>query len=575
MSAPCPKASAAKQTRERELDKLARKWAYQVSMTSYIPLPHKEIERQLRELTHEVFAAVTSDPVDVDRAAAVGERLVKLHCVGRTSLRTSVDVLAGGLQADERLQRTGGIGGRVARVLSALACGYADSVRWQTVEQQDGLNQALLEAVRNAEQNRQAREAQRDEAVTELTLLRSELSHQLLHDVLTALPNRQFFTTRLEHVLNMGNPTTMFHLEINGLDTICDGLGQHAATGLQRIAAERLKAVMATEHAMVARFEEGRFAILVETGGRAPDPAPILTRISDVLAEPAYVDNIAVVMSVSIGVVQSPPYGAAPAGVLHAANLALRKAKRLGPGRWAVLTPDRDDRQELRLAATLPDAWRAGHLGVEFRPQVRLTDGRPARLDARLRWEHAELGVLPHERCLSLAERTGFGARLGRWLLEEAGARLASWSGDLPLTVAVPPSQATDPGLLAAVDDAGLPRDRLQVSVPAGQKENVVALAEAGIAVAVHDFTGDVTVLADLPVRAVRLAGRLTRRSAEPLVGQAVRDLVSLAHQVGALVVVDDIRTAGEAAWWHTAHADLVTGPLYPLPTTLEDDFGW
>jgi diguanylate cyclase (GGDEF)-like protein len=576
MTAPQQDNARGRSARERELDKLARKWAYQVSMTSYIPLPHKEIERQLRELAHEVFAAVTAEPLDTDRAAAVGERLVKLHCVGKTSLRCSIDVLAAALVADERLQRTGGIGPRVAKVLSALACGYADSVRWQTVEQQDGLNQALLEAVRHAEESRQAREAQRDEAFTELGLLRNELSHQLLHDVLTALPNRQFFTTRLEHVLNTGSPTTMYQLEINGLDIVCDGLGRPAAAGLLRVAAERLTAVMAPEHAMVARFTEGHFAILVETESRAPDPAPVLAKINAALAEPAHVANLTMVMSANVGVVQSPPHAADPATVLHASNLALREAKRLGPGRWTRLLPDQGARQELWLASTLPNAWRTGQVGVEFRPQVRLSDGRPMRLDARLRWDHAELGALAHERCVALAERTGFGLRIGRWVLDQAGELLGLWSGDLPLTVAVPPSQATDPDLLSAIGGAGLVPERLQVSVPAGVDADLAQLTEAGVGVAVHDFggsAGDVTCLPD--VHAVRLAPRLTHRVDEPLVGRAVRDLVALAHQAGATVVVDDIRTPAEADWWRAADADLATGPLYPLPEEMRDDLGW
>jgi diguanylate cyclase (GGDEF)-like protein len=534
-----------------ELDRLARKWAYLVSMTSYIPLPHKEIERQLRELAHEVFAAAEAEPLDTDRAAAVGEQLVKLHCVGQSSLRCSIDVLTAGLLAE------GLPGERVVRVVSAVACGYTESVRWQTVEQQDGLSQALLEAVRNAETSRRDSETRHDAAVTELSLLRSELSHQLLHDVLTALPNRQFFTTRLEQVLNTGSPTTVYQLEVNGLGAIHDGLGRQAGAGLLRIVADRLKGAMASRHAMVARFEEGRFAILVETSTPTLDPAPVIATIDAALAEPAYLDGHTVVLSATTGVVQSPPYGADPVALLHAANMALRKAKELGVGRWTRVVPDQDDWHELRLAATLPGAWRTGQVRVEFRPQVRLADGLPVRLDTRLRWEHAQLGPLPHERCVALAERTGFGTRLGWWLLDQAEA----WLEDLPLTVAVPPSLATDPALLEAVRESGLPAERLQVSVPVPAPTVLEGLAAMGVGVAVHDWAGDVTCLSDAPVQAVRLAPHLVRRAAEPLIGRAVRDAIALAHEAGAVVVVDGICSGAEADWWRAAGADLATGP--------------
>jgi predicted signal transduction protein with EAL and GGDEF domain len=577
MSAPL--SSATPRARDRELDLVARKWAYLVSMASYIPLPHKEIERQLRDMAHEVFAVVATDPLDIDRAAAIGERLVGLHCVGRTSLRSSIDVLAGALAADERLRRTGGLGERIARTLGALASGYADAVRWHTVEHQDGLNQALLEAVRKSERSLRDREAECDEVVGELSLLRSQLNHQLLHDVLTALPNRQFFTTRLEHVLNTGSPTSVYHVQINGLTTIRGGLDGRTHTRLLRLVADRLTGVVATAPAMVARFEEGRFGILLESERPAPDPAPIVEAINTALAEPANVGGLTVIMSASTGVVQSPPYSHDPVAVLHAAGLALGRAKRMGPGRWTLLEPDGDrgDREELRLAATLPDAWWSGRLHVGFRPQVSLADGRPVRLDASLRWDHPELGLLTHQRCVALAERTGFGERLGRWLLERAGVRLRSWPGELPLTVALAPSQATDPDLLSTVYRSGVPVERLQVSVPAGvatsAAPNLTRLADAGIAVAVHDFggsAGDVTCLSDVPVHAVRLAPELVRRSAERITGRALRDMVALVHEAGAIAVVDDMLTETQADWWRDAGADLATGPLFTLPANVE-----
>jgi diguanylate cyclase (GGDEF)-like protein len=413
--------------------------------------------------------------------------------------------------------------------------------------------------------------------LTELSLLRNELSHQLLHDVLTALPNRQFFTTRLEHVLNMGSPTTVYHLELHGLATFATGLGRQACAQLLRVVADRLSGVVSGAQAMVARFEAGRFGLLVESEAPAPDPAPVVEAIHQALAEPMHVDGLAVVVSVSVGVVQSPPYRDDPVAVLHAADLALRKAKLTGPGRWTLLDPDRDgdDRKELRLAATLPDAWWTGRLYVEFRPQVRLTDGRPARLEARLRWDHAELAALSHERCVTLAERVGFGERLGTWLLDQAGSRLRSWPGELPVTVTLPPSLAPSPDLLTAVERSGLPAERLQVSVPAAlatrapTARNLTGLAEAGAAVAVHDFRGEVTVLSDVPVHAVRLAPALVRRSAERVMGRALRDMIALVHETGAVVSVDDIHTECEADRWRDAGADLATGPLFTPPTDM------
>jgi diguanylate cyclase (GGDEF)-like protein len=565
---------------ERELDRLARKWAGLASSASYIPLPQKEIVREFRDLAHEVFDVVATEPFDADRAGRVGERLVKLHCVGTMSLRCSVDVLASALLADERLRLIGGLGERVTRTLNAVACGYAEAVRWTTVEQQEGLNRALLTAMRTSEQKRMDSEAQCDEVVTELALLRGQLNHQLLHDVLTTLPNRQFFTSRLEQVLNTGSPVTVYYLEINGLDTIRAGLGRRVCARLLQLAAERLRGMVIDEHAMTAHVEEGRFAILVESTAPATDPIPVVEAINAALAEPVHLDKHTVVISANIGVVQSPPYKHDPNVVLDAADLALCKAKRRGHGRWTLLEPSLDvgDHEELRLAATLPGAWWTGQVHVEFRPQIRLTDGEPVRLDTRAWWDHGNLGTLAHERCTELAERTGFGDRLGHWLLDHTAERLRSRPDELPLALALPPSLATNPELPATIARSGMPTERLQVSAPAGLAtnsavaRNLAHLADTGVGVAMHDFGGtshDVTCLASLPIRAVRLAPDLTRRSTERVIGRALRDMTALVHDASAAVVVDGLRTEAEADWWRDATADLATGPLFTPPTYL------
>lgn len=127
--------------------KLARKWAYQVSLTAYLPMPHNEIERELLALAGRVFDAMTCEPMPTDRVAEVGARLVELHCVGKGSLQATVDVLAAGLLAEPEHRRFDRLPERVAHLLGALASGYVDATRQSTLEQQDNLHRALLEAM--------------------------------------------------------------------------------------------------------------------------------------------------------------------------------------------------------------------------------------------------------------------------------------------------------------------------------------------------------------------------------------------------------------------------------------------
>jgi PAS domain-containing protein len=127
--------------------KVARKWAYLISLTAYMPMPHAEIELELHGLVTRIFDAMTSEPMPTDRVAAVGARLVELHCVGKASLQCSIDVLAGALLAEPELNRFDKLPERVAHLLGALASGYVDATRMSTLEQQDNLHRALLEAM--------------------------------------------------------------------------------------------------------------------------------------------------------------------------------------------------------------------------------------------------------------------------------------------------------------------------------------------------------------------------------------------------------------------------------------------
>jgi diguanylate cyclase (GGDEF)-like protein/PAS domain S-box-containing protein len=146
--------------------KLARKWAYLVSLTAYLPLPHAEIEAELLELVNRLFEAATSEPVPVDRVGRIGARLVELNCVGKASLLCTVDALAGALLSDPELRRFDRLPERVAHVLGAVASGYADAIRVSTMEQQDNLHRALLEVIWTSERNLRISESRLDEVLT-------------------------------------------------------------------------------------------------------------------------------------------------------------------------------------------------------------------------------------------------------------------------------------------------------------------------------------------------------------------------------------------------------------------------
>lgn len=603
MTAPFPEdaraAPRSPEDRRRTRRRLARKWAYLVSEDNYVPYSHIEVEEAMLGLVVSLFDAVAADPVDVDAAAEVGARLVELNCVGGTSLVSTLEVLSAAMLCDEETRRLYRVPERVGRLLGGLVSGLTEAVRRAVVDQQDGMCRTVKTIAGKAMRDVEAREAEVDELSTELSLLRAELGHQLLHDVLTGLPNRQFFATRLEQALGSGRRVTLFRLELCGFALINDGLGRLSGETWLTGAAERFHRVIADRVTLVARLDGVNFAILLESTPSTTDIAAMVLAINEALAEPTYLDSVGLATTASVGVVQSPPHRVDAGALLHAADLALRAAKRAGPGRWALHGPEVDaaERRLLRLAVGVPGAWETGQLEVGYEPRVSLADERPLGVHAFLRWRDPDARDDSRHPSLDLAEQTGLTPQLGGWLLREAVDQLRARSGaDLVLAVCLSPNQSAAADLvdtvLGVLDDSGLCPERLQVAMPVTEvchgreqaAENLTKVAAAGVRTAVHDFGGgaaELIQLADLPVHEVWLGAHLVRQAKRAgkasLVADTMSGLVGLLHRAGATVGVGDIRDRAEADWWRRAGADTATGRLYcpaGARTDIADLFG-
>ncbi|GAA3458059.1 putative bifunctional diguanylate cyclase/phosphodiesterase [Saccharothrix longispora] len=418
---------------------------------------------------------------------------------------------------------------------------------------------------------------------TELVLLQSELNRQALHDVLTGLPNRQFFSSHLESAVRRADPVhgvTLLHLDLDAFGTVCDSFGWRTGERLLVHVAQRLRSLLALEKAMVARFDGDEFGILVENTATTPDIATITAAVNRELAEPLYVDDIGLAVSASIGVVRGTSRDQDHAELLRAADQALRRAKSGRRGQWMLFDPEQDavDRSAHALALGMPGAWEQGEVEVRYRPVVRLADGAVAGAEAVLHW--AKPGdPVPHERCVELAEGTGFILPLGEWLLATAAGQVRWWrqrAGSAPpLTIALTAHQASDADLVSRVvrvlEHTGLPADRLVVGVPVGAvavpeaADNLGVLAEMGVRTALEDFAlgpDDLAAARDFGVRAVRVARRLVDLRTRAGAGYATA-LVPVLRDAGIAVVVDGVATEEQAAWWRDVGADLATGPHF------------
>ncbi|SEQ21622.1 PAS domain S-box-containing protein/diguanylate cyclase (GGDEF) domain-containing protein [Lentzea xinjiangensis] len=413
---------------------------------------------------------------------------------------------------------------------------------------------------------------------SQLTLLGGRLQYQSLHDALTGLPNRQYLTTRLESLLHsdVEHGVTLYHLDLDAFAVITDGLGREVGDGVLRLVAERLSSVFSREKAMVARLEGDEFAVLVENGPDTPDVGTTIRAIEHELAEPVYFGDHGVAVSATIGVLPRLHPGDHPAEVLRTSDMTLRRAKRTGRRQWGLhdATQDKREREDLALAAVMPGAWESGDIEVVFAPVMRLDGSARVCVEAELSWRHRDAGLIPHGKCVSMAENTGLMLPLGEWMLHRAAE--AATGHDELLAVCLTASLANSPDLVRDVRrvlaDTGLRAERLLLGFPmhvlasedGEAADNLQLISEMGIHIGARDFSGstaEIELVRSLGVRAVRVQGR--SREPDELVSHVLSDLIGFVHEAGGLVVVDAIEDAEQRDWWKELGADAGVGPVF------------
>ena len=430
--------------------------------------------------------------------------------------------------------------------------------------------------------------------VTERKALEERLSHQAFHDDLTGLPNRALFLDRLGHALSRvdrdGKKVALLFLDLDGFKVVNDSLGHRAGDELLVAVAERLLSCSRPGDT-VARLGGDEFTLLLEGVEEESEAVEVANRIPAKLREPFDLEGHEVVVTASIGISLGTSEDR-PDGLLRSADVAMYEAKNKGKARHKVFDPEMDDRalKRLRTESQLRHALREGEFRVHYQPLVDLGTGRICEVEALVRWEHPERGLVQPGQFVPLAEETGLIVPIGMRVLEEACRRVRSWQerfGGTPLALSVnlSPKQFQHPGLvedvLGVLHRTGLdPRD-LKLEITEGvvmeDAEATVALLhrlkDVGVRLAIDDFGTGYSSLAYLkrfPVDVLKIdrsfvagLGRVPEDTA------VVRATVAFAKSMGLSVTAEGIETAEQLTYVQALGCDLGQGFYLhrPIPT--------
>jgi diguanylate cyclase (GGDEF)-like protein/PAS domain S-box-containing protein len=347
--------------------------------------------------------------------------------------------------------------------------------------------------------------------ITERKRLEDELKHQAFHDALSGLANRALFRDRLEHASVRANRSqtslAVLFLDLDDFKLVNDSLGHAAGDDLLVAVAARLTGALRTGDTG-ARFGGDEFAVLLEEINDPEDACQVAQRLLVDLRPPFSIMDRAVRVHVSIGVAYSKFGEEGPAALLQAADVAMYAAKARGKDCFEVYRPalQAAAAERLERTAELQKAVDHGQFVLHYQPIVSLDGGEALGLEALIRWEHPERGLLLPKEFISLAEETGLIIPIGRWVLNEACTKAREWqevhglSGRLKMSVNISARHFQHEGLIEDVSNALqasqlAPRDlvlEITESVLVHDSDSVIArmleLKELGVGFAVDDF---------------------------------------------------------------------------------------
>ncbi|MET7818140.1 putative bifunctional diguanylate cyclase/phosphodiesterase [Micromonospora zamorensis] len=441
------------------------------------------------------------------------------------------------------------------------------------------------------------------EDITQRYELQQRLRFQALHDPLTGLPNRTLFFETLARVLDgadTGRRVGVCFLDLDGFKAINDSLGHDLGDRLLVMIGRRLAACVADHGHLVARMGGDEFVILVDGGDDIDDAVAVAEAALAAVASPVHVGDHQLAVSASVGIVQCPAAETSPSELMKAADTTLYWAKAAGRGRWAVYDPERSARDIARsaLVAGLPAALDRGEFVLHYQPIVSLLEGSMLAVEALVRWEHPELGLIGPDRFIGLAEETGLIVRLGEWVLRQACHDAERWWREFPearlvVSVNLAARQADDPAIVETVADAlhtsGLPAELLQLelteSAVMGSADeplrSLYRLAALGVRLAVDDFgTGysNLAYLRRLPIHCLKLAGPFvegiradgTDVAADHRDERIVDALVRLAHALELWVTAEAVETEVQAERLRALRCDTGQGRFFGAPAPAD-----
>jgi diguanylate cyclase (GGDEF)-like protein len=428
-------------------------------------------------------------------------------------------------------------------------------------------------------------------AIQELALRR----RQAVTDELTGMPNRRALYERLDRTIaaRANGRLTLLLLDLDGFKEVNDSLGHSAGDLLLREIGPRLRDTLRDEE-LLARLGGDEFGVLLKDAS-VEEAMAVASRIRAALESPLEVEGLALMVDASIGVATYPEHGTDADTLMQHADVAMYHAKASRTGCEAY-TPERDasSRDRLELLGGLRRALDGDELVLHYQPKADLAGGDVVAVEALVRWQHPERGLLGPGEFLPAAEQTALMRPLTLRVLDIALADCRRWLDDgrtLSVAVNLAVANLIDRGfpaeVAAALDRHGVPAELLQLEItenvvmadPARALEVLDALRSLGVGLSLDDFgTGhsSLAYLLRLAVDEIKIdRSFVAEMVADPDAAAIVRHTIDLARSLRLRVVAEGAEDAATWAALESAGCDLGQGFFLSRPIPAAELEAW
>ncbi|HTN67134.1 MAG TPA: EAL domain-containing protein [Burkholderiaceae bacterium] len=427
--------------------------------------------------------------------------------------------------------------------------------------------------------------------ITETRRYQEQLEFQANHDALTGLPNRNLLRDRLSQAIvqaaRLQHSFWVAFLDLDHFKFINDTLGHGAGdTLLQEISRRLQDALRASD--TVARQGGDEFVLILPDCDDQVANIAVVQRIMSTIAAPLEIDNHRFYPTCSIGIALYPDDGSDAETLIRHADVAMYHAKQNGRNNFQFFTAAMNERalDRLRLEADLRQALERDELLLHYQPQVCLRSGRMLGMEALIRWNHPQLGMIAPNRFIALAEETGLIVPIGEWVLRTACRQTQAWQqaglGALRIAVNLSARQFAEPGLAPSIigilAETGLAAQHLEIELTESMvmkdvEHSIGILRElkaAGMHLSIDDFgTGysSLSYLQRFPLDVLKIDQSFVRDITHHSDGAAiVSSIISLAHSLRLQVIAEGVETMEQLAYLRQNDCDQIQGYYFSKP---------